>query len=111
MTGPGMDRPPALALALCELALAAGPFLHTGRAPMSDKQKRLLAALVVARSALKGGEGAACPLDPEKFLQLFVAGGGDWRGLVAAVNRIACDAAVQRHQHRQQDAMCERTPK
>ena len=99
----------ALAIALCELALTAGPFLHTG-GRMSERQKRLLAALCHARGVLNG-ETLPCPLDPDHFLQMYIAGGGDWRALVAAVNRNSTDAVVQRHQHQHQDGLCrERNP-
>jgi len=42
--------------------------------------------------------GAHIPTDPEQLIRAYLDANGDWRSLVAAINRMALEVATRRPQ-------------
>lgn len=82
--------PPALRTALADLAsVAAGFAVGTGR---SKARAALREAIRTANAVLKTGGGTVPVLtvdDPDAWVEAWIAAGGDWCALTAAVNRNA----------------------
>ncbi len=78
--------------ALLNLALAAGAYT---RAPGGEARHMLTAAVRDANRVLGGGEPEDGLLDAECLVATWLAFGGPWQDLAAAVNRHALDGVNQ----------------
>ena len=90
-----------------ELMLCAAPyvrsFCHKGLQGRNRTQARLLAAINRARGIVKQPVPEAVtydgtPTDPEQLFRAYILAGGNWRALVAAVNRFAGEASCLGYQ-------------
>lgn len=95
---------------ISELLLACTPFARLyGRKERTPAQQHLFSAIDHNKALLSGPiDHAAVPTDPDKFIQAYLAAGGSWRELVAAISRNATNATCQRHQ-RQKEIQNEQT--
>jgi hypothetical protein len=86
--------PAELRSALADLAIRAAAFAR-GRG--RDRQRELLLESISAANQYLGAVDAPADLrDPEAFVVAYLAAGGDWQRLVAAVNRAALAGATRR---------------
>lgn len=83
---PEERHPDPTRAALNDLALAAGPFLREDR--RHGRRGRLLGAIERANAALAlPAPYAIDPRNPEDLIAAWLAAGGRWHDLAAAVNR------------------------
>lgn len=81
--------------ALADLAVRSASFAR-GRG-RDQARAQLLAALSLANAYLGAADAPAAEIrDPEAWVERYLAAGGDWHRLVAAVNRAALDGATRR---------------
>lgn len=84
--------------ALTDLSVFAAGFVRGCRNP--KKRQAALEAIRRANQALRAGEAmqnsAHIPTDPEQLIRAYLEANGDWRSLVAAINRMALEAATRR---------------
>lgn len=84
--------------ALANLAVVAAGFVR-GRGRMKARN-HLREAIHEANQALRAGEAMQnsphIPTDPEQLIRAYLEANGDWRSLVAAINRMALEAATRR---------------
>jgi hypothetical protein len=91
---------PDIRKALVDLATVTAGFVRGCR----NQRKRQVALEVIrhANQALRAGEvvqnSAHIPTDPEQLIRAYLEANGDWRSLVAAINRMALEAATRRPQ-------------
>ncbi len=86
-----------------ELMLCAAPYVRSFGRGRNRTQERLLAAVNRARGIVKQPVPEpviydGTPTDPEALFRAYILAGGDWRCLVAAVNRFAGEASCLRYQ-------------
>ena len=86
--------------ALTDLSVLAAGFVRGCRNP--QKRKVALEVIQQANQALRAGEvmqnSPHIPTDPEQLIRAYLDANGDWRSLVAAINRMALEAATRRQQ-------------
>lgn len=85
---------------LANLAIVAAGFVR-GRGRLKARE-HLREAIHEANQALRTGEAMQnspqIPTDPEQLIRAYLDANGDWRSLVAAINRMALEAATRRKQ-------------
>jgi hypothetical protein len=86
--------------ALTDLSVLAAGFVRGCRNP--KKRQAALAIIQQANQALRTGEvmqnSPQIPTDPEQLIRAYLDANGDWRSLVAAINRMALEGATRRKQ-------------
>ncbi|OSQ41656.1 hypothetical protein THS27_18225 [Thalassospira sp. MCCC 1A01428] len=80
------------------MSVFAAGFVRGCRNP--KKRQAALEAIRQANQALRAGEvmqnSPHIPTDPELLIRAYLDANGDWRSLVAAINRMALEAATRR---------------
>ncbi|SBW13055.1 hypothetical protein KL86APRO_40077 [uncultured Alphaproteobacteria bacterium] len=92
---PAAVTPAELRHALADLAMRSASFAR-GRGK-GQARAQLLVALSLANAYLGAADAPAAEIrDPEAWVESYLAAGGDWQRLVAAVNHAALDGATRR---------------
>lgn len=86
--------------ALNDLSVLAAGFVRGCRDP--KRKQHILDTIRQANQALKAGKvmqnSPHIPTDPEQLIRDYLDANGDWRSLVAAINRMALEGATRRQQ-------------
>jgi hypothetical protein len=86
--------------ALTDLSLLAAGLVRGCR--NAKKRQMALAVIQQANQALRAGtamqNSLQIPTDPEQLIRAYLDANGDWRSLVAAINRMALEASTRRSQ-------------
>ena len=95
-----VSQTPNAEKALNDLSVLAAGFVRGCRDP--NRKKHILETIRQANQALKAGEtmqnSPHIPTDPEQLIRDYLDADGDWQSLVAAISRMALDAATRRKQ-------------
>tara|TARA_R110001583_G_C5568725_1_gene401864 strand:+ start:62 stop:361 length:300 start_codon:yes stop_codon:yes gene_type:complete len=95
-----VSQTPNAEKALNDLSVLAAGFVRGCRNP--KRKQHILETIRQANQALRTGEAMQnslqIPTDPEQLIRAYLDANGDWRSLVAAINRMALEGATRRQQ-------------
>ncbi|OSQ49640.1 MULTISPECIES: hypothetical protein [Thalassospira] len=95
-----VSQTPNAEKALNDLSVLAAGFVRGCRNP--KRKQHILETIRKANQALRTGEAMQnslqIPTDPEQLIRAYLDANGDWRSLVAAINRMALEGATRRQQ-------------
>ncbi len=95
-----VSQTPNAEKALNDLSVLAAGFVRGCRNP--KRKQHILETIRQANQALRTGESMQnslqIPTDPEQLIRAYLDANGDWRSLVAAINRMALEGATRRQQ-------------